>query len=113
MSTHFIVIVSALIEHKDEVLILRRSLTSEHAPGGWDLCSGRIEAGETPQMAVLCEAKEETGLDVEVVAPIDAFHFYRGPGRQALQRVMSRQPKLGYRSLQGGSYAPQPCGLLT
>jgi 8-oxo-dGTP pyrophosphatase MutT (NUDIX family) len=30
----------------------------------------------------LREAREETGLDVEVLGPLDSFHFYRGPMRE-------------------------------
>ena len=28
------------------------------------------------------EAREETGLDVEIVGPVDTFHYYRGPARE-------------------------------
>lgn len=32
----------------------------------WGFPGGAIELGETPEMAAIREAKEETGLDVEV-----------------------------------------------
>ena len=47
--------------HKGEVLLQRRGDTNK-----WGFPGGAIELGETPQMAAIREAKEETGLDVKV-----------------------------------------------
>jgi 8-oxo-dGTP pyrophosphatase MutT (NUDIX family) len=38
-----------------------------------------VEQGESAIQAGLREAREETGLDVELLGPLDTFHFYRGP----------------------------------
>ena len=46
---------------KGEILLQRRSDSAK-----WGFPGGAIELGETPQMAVVREVKEETGLDVEV-----------------------------------------------
>ena len=78
----FLVCVVFVIERNGEVLLLKRSQTKDHAPGEWESGSGGIKAGETPQAAAVREAKEETGLDVEIVRVIDAFHFYRGVERR-------------------------------
>jgi 8-oxo-dGTP diphosphatase len=82
VTAKFIVVVSLVIERDGKVLVARRSLDSEHAPGTWEGISGRLEAGESPIIAVHREALEETGLTVEVIAPIDTFHFYRGDARE-------------------------------
>ena len=58
-----------------------RSRTKDHAPGAWEPGSGRLEPGESPLAAVVREAKEETGLDVEIVTPLDTFRFLRGAAR--------------------------------
>ena len=50
-----------IFNEKGEVLLQRRGDTSK-----WGFPGGAIELGETPEMAVIREAKEETGLDVEV-----------------------------------------------
>ena len=81
-SAKFIVVVSLVIEHEGAVLLGRRHPESEHAPGAWDVISGRVEAGESPHEAALREGYEETGLHFDVLAPIDTFHFLRGPDRQ-------------------------------
>jgi 8-oxo-dGTP diphosphatase len=77
----FLVAVVTLIERDGHLLLLRRSASKDHAPGEWEPGSGRVEAGESPAVTVVREAREETGLAVEVVAPLDTFHFYRGPTR--------------------------------
>ena len=45
---------------KGEVLLQKRGGSNK-----WGFPGGAIELGETPQMAAVREAKEETGLDVE------------------------------------------------
>lgn len=82
MSARFVVAVAFVIEKDGSVLMLRRSPFKDHAPGEWETGSGRIEAGETPEQAVHREVREETGLHVEIVQPVDTFHFYRGAARE-------------------------------
>ena len=81
-AVRFIVAVAFLIERDGRLLMIRRSADREHAPGQWECGSGRVEAGEEPIDAVRREAREETGLEVEVVGVVDAFHYYRGPARE-------------------------------
>ncbi len=50
-----------IFNDKGEVLLQRRGDSNK-----WGFPGGAIELGETPQMAAIREAKEETGLDVEV-----------------------------------------------
>ena len=78
----FIVAVAFLIERDGRLLMIRRSPDRDHAPGEWECGSGRLEAGEEPETAVIREAREETGLEVEIVAPAGAFHYYREPERE-------------------------------
>lgn len=82
MASKFLVVVAFLIERDGALLMLRRSPTKDHAPGEWEPGSGRVESGETPVEAVHREAREETGLEVEVVGVVDTFHYYRGEGRE-------------------------------
>ena len=82
MDGKFLVAVAFLIERDGHVLLLRRSATKDHAPGEWDFGSGKVKQGETPLDALHREVKEETGLTVEVIGPLDTFHFYRGAARE-------------------------------
>ena len=82
MSASFAVAVSALIEHQGQVLLLHRSGARDHGAGEWEPVSGRIEAGESPEEAVVREVYEETSLRVAVDRPFDTFHLFRGAERQ-------------------------------
>jgi 8-oxo-dGTP pyrophosphatase MutT (NUDIX family) len=50
-----------IFNDKGEVLLQRRGDSNK-----WGFPGGAIEIGETPHEAAIREAKEETGLDVEV-----------------------------------------------
>lgn len=82
MSARFLVVVVFLVERDGQLLLLRRRADKDHAPGQWEPGSGRVEPGETPVVAVQREAREETGLEVEVLGPVDTFHYYRGTARE-------------------------------
>ena len=74
----FNVAAEALVENDGKILICKRADNRDHAPGQWEALGGRVEQGETLEQAVAREAKEETGLDVEVIGPIYTFLFLRG-----------------------------------
>ena len=57
-----------IFNENDEVLLQRRG-----GSGKWGFPGGAIEIGETPEMAAIREAKEETGLDVEVLELLGIF----------------------------------------
>ncbi len=64
------------------MLLARRAST--HFRGRWYIPAGFVEADETVEDACLREAKEETGLDVEIVR---IFHVNSGfdvPGRPVI-----------------------------
>ena len=82
MSASFAVAVSALVEHQGRILLLHRSAARDHGAGEWEPVSGRIEAGESAEEAVLSEVYEETSLRVTVDRPFDTFHLFRGAERQ-------------------------------
>jgi 8-oxo-dGTP diphosphatase len=63
------------------VLIRRRN-----PPPGWALPGGFLEYGESLEQAAQREAKEETGLDVELIRQL---HTYSDPGRDPRGHTVS------------------------
>ncbi|MBN1913741.1 MAG: NUDIX domain-containing protein [Candidatus Omnitrophica bacterium] len=66
--------VDAIIEIEGGIVLIERS----NPPFGWALPGGFVDYGESLEDAVIREAKEETGLDLE---DLKQFHTYSAPGR--------------------------------
>jgi ADP-ribose pyrophosphatase YjhB (NUDIX family) len=66
--------VDLIIEYRDGIVLIKR----KNPPYGWALPGGFVDYGESLEDAARREAKEETGLDVELIRQ---FHTYSAPGR--------------------------------
>lgn len=68
--------------NSDKVLVIFRR-------GAWDLPKGKIDEGETPEIAAIREVNEETGLiDVTLGAPItETYHTYTLKGKRVLKKT--------------------------
>jgi 8-oxo-dGTP diphosphatase len=67
-----------LLIRDGKVLLERRD--REPFKGGYDLVAGFIEPGETPEEAVVREAKEETGLDIKITGLLGIYSDQYGEG---------------------------------
>ena len=74
----FYVAIGAAIEKEGKFLVLKRSSEKDVGANIWEVVTGRIEAEEHPEKAVIREVLEETNLAVEIIMPIDTSFFYRG-----------------------------------
>ena len=84
----FGVAVAVLIERDNKILITKRSPNRDHAPNEWEAgITGRVDQDETCAHAALREAKEELGIEVELITPFGMFHFYRGKDRIEYQGI--------------------------
>ena len=79
MSAAIPVVVCFVIERDRHVLLLRRNAWKDEAPGQWE--TGSVEPGESLADAARREAREETGLEVEVLGELGAHRFLRGRER--------------------------------
>jgi 8-oxo-dGTP pyrophosphatase MutT (NUDIX family) len=52
------------------------ALISVGALNRWQLPKGLVDAGESPEEAAVREAREETGLDAELVVPIEKIEYW-------------------------------------
>lgn len=66
-------VVAAIIKHDDKVFATQRGYGE--LKGGWEFPGGKIEAGETPQQALIREIKEELDTEIEVNAYMDTVEY--------------------------------------
>ncbi len=66
--------VDLIIDFNEGVILIKR----KNPPEGWALPGGFVDYGETLEFAAVREAKEETGLEVELIRQL---HTYSDPKR--------------------------------
>lgn len=66
--------VDIIIEYNGGIILIKR----KNPPEGWALPGGFVDYGESLESAAIREAKEETGLDIELIRQ---FHTYSDPER--------------------------------
>lgn len=69
--------VGIVIEMGEGVVLIKRG--GHVKPGQWALPAGYIEADESVEEAALREAREETGLEVELIDLVGIYSFPEGP----------------------------------
>lgn len=62
MPTQVVTAGALLVDHDSRVLLGRRAAWKNAWPDFWDAIGGRVEAGESPEMAVVREVQEEVGV---------------------------------------------------
>ena len=63
------VFTAGVLMHGRKLLILKRKEDDDTHPGLWDLLGGHFESGESAEECMTREAKEESGLDVNIIKP--------------------------------------------
>lgn len=71
-----------IIEYNRGIVLIKR----KNPPEGWALPGGFVEYGESLEAAAVREAKEETGLDVELLRQ---FHAYSDPKRDSRHHTIT------------------------
>lgn len=66
-------VVAAVIVNDDKVLATQRGYGE--FKGGWEFPGGKIEAGESPEEALIREIKEELEMDIKVGTLIDTVEY--------------------------------------
>lgn len=73
-----------------EVLLLRRAV--EPGLGGWDLPAGYLDPHESFESAARREAREESGLEVELLALAGVYHSPAANAVNAVFRARAADP---------------------
>jgi len=77
-----IIVAAAVIIRDGRVLLTRRG-EGQHLAGMWEFPGGKLEAGESPEEALLRECQEECGIEVEVAEILEVTH-HRYPEKEVL-----------------------------
>ncbi|WP_405588482.1 (deoxy)nucleoside triphosphate pyrophosphohydrolase [Streptomyces sp. NBC_01092] len=72
------IVVGAALLDGERLLAARRSAPVELA-GRWELPGGKVEPGETPEVALARELREELGVDAEVVERVPGAWPLKSP----------------------------------
>ncbi|MFM6189818.1 NUDIX domain-containing protein [Planktothrix sp.] len=76
-------IIIELIDRPSRPIIL---IERKNPPFGWAIPGGFVDYGESVETAAIREAKEETGLEIEL---IEQFYVYSDPNRDLRQHTLS------------------------
>ena len=88
-----------IVNPNDELLIIKRRDNDVHKPGVWDIPGGRLELGENPFDGLKREAKEEIGLDIDILNPLRVHHFTRDDGQNITMLTFLCRPLSGHVNL--------------
>ncbi|SFB59141.1 8-oxo-dGTP diphosphatase [Amycolatopsis marina] len=78
-------VVGGVVQHDDKVLLLQRP-DDDFMGGIFELPSGKVEADEKLDAALIREVKEETGLDVSAIRHyLGSFDYTSGSGKKSRQ----------------------------
>jgi 8-oxo-dGTP diphosphatase len=83
-----LIVVAAVIEREGKILICRRRADAHH-PLKWEFPGGKVEAGETPSVALARELEEELAVRA-VIGPEIARYPYQYPGRSPILLIFFR-----------------------
>lgn len=95
------VAVKAVVMKDDKFLIIKRNSSEDVYSGEWDIPGGKVMFGEDPLGALKREVKEECGLEIEPIKPIDVWTFFKNNkqtqviGITFLSKLISGNIKLG------------------
>jgi len=67
-----------IVDDEGRILLVKRSENIRSYPGMWGLVSGYIEWGETVEDALKREAKEEIGVEIEIVRFTGRYYDKKG-----------------------------------
>lgn len=69
------VVLGGVVARGEKVLILQRHKNERVYPGMWELPSGKRENLESSEASLVREVREESGLDVEMLALVSVFDY--------------------------------------
>lgn len=93
-------VVAAVIEDGRGAVLVAQRPPHKHLALKWEFPGGKVDAGESPEGALIRELREELGIDTEIVRPLPRFTHDYGSVVIAMIPFVCR--------LAPGSAAPHP-----
>jgi 8-oxo-dGTP diphosphatase len=78
---NFRIAAKSFIIKDGKLLVIKRRSNDVQSSNLWEIPGGRLNIGEDPNSGIKRETKEETGIDVEVLYPLNVRHFVRDDGQ--------------------------------
>lgn len=69
------IVVAGVLIYKNKALIIQRNKDEDVFPNLWEIPSGKRELFEKSQEALIREMKEEVGVEIKILSPVDVFEF--------------------------------------
>jgi len=69
------IVIAGIVIKDGKVLIIQRSKDDRVFPTLWEIPGGKREFFETSKKALLREVKEEVGINIKSLFPVDVFEF--------------------------------------
>lgn len=69
------IILAGIVAYRGKILVIQRSADEDVFPNLWEIPSGKREPFEKSQDSLVREVKEETGIEVKPIVPVDVFEF--------------------------------------
>jgi 8-oxo-dGTP diphosphatase len=83
-------VVAGVMERDGRILVCRRRADQPH-PLKWEFPGGKIEAGESPEAALIRELHEELGIDSDIGPELMRYEFAY-PDRQPILLIFLNVP---------------------
>lgn len=86
------------VDENGRLLLMKRSDECKTFPGYWGLVGGFIDPGETPEEAAIREAKEEIGVEIQVIKFVGRYcntsnpHYKNVIGLPHYSKILSGTP---------------------
>jgi 8-oxo-dGTP diphosphatase len=78
-------VVAGILERDGRILIGRRRADQAH-PLKWEFPGGKLDAGESPEEALVRELREELGIEAQAGAELMRYEFAY-PGREPIELI--------------------------
>lgn len=73
-STAKVGVSNIFVDENGHLLLMKRSDDCTTFPGYWGLVGGYVDPGETPEEGAIREAKEEIGVEIEVIKFVGRYY---------------------------------------